>query len=99
MLGGGGLGYGQTWQNMSGQRNTNVDYLNNSGKPIEVSVSCASSGGAGNTSELYVDGLTIQSSRTNSGPNAAVAVTTIVPNNSVYRAYCSWWAQGWYELR
>ena len=53
---GGGIGVGQTWQDMSGSRTSNTAYQNTTGRPIQISVGWSLS----NTAEIKVssDGTT-----------------------------------------
>jgi hypothetical protein len=51
-----GLGYGQTWQDVSGSRSAGTTYYNTTGKPILVS--CGANGATPN-STLAVNGVVI----------------------------------------
>lgn len=95
-----GLGYNQTWQDVSASRSVGVTYQNTTGKPIEISVSRY--GGDNGESYLYID--------TVNPPNVIVAqtyqlgaavrsqLTAIVPNGHYYRVTGDGISR-WSELR
>ena len=96
---GGGLGVGQTWQNMTASRLNNVTYTNSSSKPIQVSVICNINSGSGATSKFFVDGVMIEETTLQGAWNNAASVGRIVPNGSTYKAWCEFGRSGWFELR
>lgn len=90
------LGWGQTWQDMSGSRSGgSVAYQNTTGKPIMVVV--GDSGGGGNL-QASVDNSTwvgIGGADTSSGSFSSVG--GVIPNNYYYRYTGGF--NGWSELR
>jgi len=104
--GGGGLGYDQTWQDVTGQRSFGTTYLNDTGKPILVRISGNTSGGGTIVIALYVNGaytglgLVVRNS---GGGNYFGGTEFTVPNNSNYMLSCyqcfAASVNGWHELR
>lgn len=93
----GGLGVGQTWQDVTGSRAVNTVYQNTSGRPIMVSVKANISGeppiqvSADNSVWVEV-GLVVTSGRQGQ--------TFVVPPNHYYRVnVASGTIQNWAELR
>ena len=82
-----GLGYSQTWQNLTGTRALGTNYTNSTGVPIMVSVYATGSPNDGNISAT-VD--TIQIGRQGFGAIASgvsnATLSFVVPPSSVYRA-------------
>ena len=79
------VGTGQTWQRPS--RSLSTNYINGTGRPIQVHVVMqADGGGGGSTTSAIVDGLTISSGGTNSvsGGLSCVTHSFIVPENATY---------------
>lgn len=102
---GGGLGSGQTWQNLLSSRALGVTYTNSTGKPICFSVSCSNGTNyAGHTLILYVDGVLVS---TQAQPpysvigSEGVCSMAVVPVGSTYRASGSFGStlSFWSELR
>ena len=101
----GGIGIGQTWQNMTSSRSFGSTYTNSTGKPIMVAVSSAS----GQYTQLTgtIDGVVIQSSGGSWAAGASASQSTvslIIPNGSTYAFSQSVTAAGttaatWFELR
>lgn len=90
-----GLGYGQTWQNVTGSRAKSVTYTNTTGKPILVHVQKNT---GQNTLTLTVDSLEV--SRFHGyGIEAQAAVTAIVPHGSTYIVGGTGSIFYWVELR
>ncbi len=91
MGGGGGLGVGQTWQDMTSLRVNNTDYVNNTGKPIMVSISQI------NWIFAYVDGLEVAHDQ---GGNQVTWTNTVfvVPAGSIYKINAAS-IMNWRELR
>ena len=90
-----GIGAGQTWQDVASERNAGIDYVNDTGKPIVVSVS----GGNTGTLRILCNNITAAYIYENaSGIDSFV--TAIIPNGSTYQVYIS---EGsiinWAELR
>ena len=83
----GSIGEGQTWQDMTAARAKNVDETNNTGMPIQVSITAEeSSPGDKIDISLQVDGLIIQRNQINPDGNTAVSsVSAVVPAGSTYK--------------
>lgn len=80
-----GIGYGQTWQNVSGSRTWNTSYTNSTGKPIVVQIGVVNSSAADTTSaQAYVDGVMVIYSGEQS--NRRSTFSFIVPAGSTYNA-------------
>lgn len=95
---GGGIGVGQTWQNVAGSRAINTAYQNTTGKPIQLSVSAAISTDL--DFQVSADGSTWVSAQRldNFGVNH---IALVIPNGWYYRLNA---ASGltityWLELR
>lgn len=86
------LGVGQTWQNVLSVRSINTDYINNTPRPIQVSIWQ----GADTNPSLIVDGVTVASIDGTPGA-VGVQATAIVPSGSTYRVTAL--VDGWAELR
>jgi hypothetical protein len=69
------LGYGQTWQDVTGSRTSGTTYYNTTGKPIMVSVEAIWAGAS-----IVVGGVTINSPAT----TQSVGYSFIVPMNTSY---------------
>jgi hypothetical protein len=88
------LGYGQTWQNVTGSRALTTTYYNTTGRPILVSISTAANLGV--SSALTVNTLTIST-------QFAAATTThtsvsIIPPGGSYSITATT-LSNWFELR
>lgn len=84
-MGGGGLGYGQTWQNVTASRWLGGVFSNNTGKPIFASVSVF--GQVGTTPYAYVNGVPIAECTGGTGSVTDLvqgACSFVVPNLSTY---------------
>lgn len=92
------LGYGQTWQDVTGSRALGTTYYNTTGKPITVFTRMSST--VATDPRLFVGAITLYGTGGNSG--VSLSVIGIVPPGS---AYASSVAGGtgtlinWYELR
>jgi len=86
------LGVGQTWQDVLPVRSINTDYINNTGRPIQVSIWQ----GADTNPSLIVDGVTVAAIDGTPGA-VGVQATAIVPSGSTYRVTAL--VDGWAELR
>lgn len=87
------LGYGQTWQDMTGSRLVSTNYTNTTGKPIKIHVSAvASTSSAGWT--LTIDGFVMTGTIVGGTTSNAVDITQIIPPGAVYslagRAISKW---------
>lgn len=89
-----GLGYGQTWQNLTADRRSNVEYVNNTGKPIQINIILSSTGTANNY--MYIGGVRLQVTANQSGVAERV-VNMVIPNNTTYKIENNFTA--WNELR
>jgi hypothetical protein len=99
----GGIGIGQTWQDVTGSRALGTTYTNSTGKPIMVVVTNYNGGANGVFLQITVAGVQIL---TNGGwPGGANAMyatgSVIVPNGSTYSASNSGGGglNRWVELR
>jgi hypothetical protein len=98
------LGYGQTWQNVTGSRAPGTTYYNTTGKPIQLSITVI-----GNTAfvssrlTLQINGATMANQGPNSGTSGGDSranITHIIPPGASYSA--NWTTSNleyWYELR
>jgi hypothetical protein len=87
----GGVGIGQTWQDVLASRASGVTYTNTTGKPIMVNVT----ENTNTTSYLYVDGVLVSY---HFGTGADLTMSAIVPNGSNYSVTAGGLI-GWAELR
>lgn len=96
------LGYGQTWQNVTGSRALATTYYNTTGRPISIAVNANGSASLdvlGNTT-ITVSGLNIvTSSTTNRGTIPNAGCTAIVPAGATYSASGTGALTSWAELR
>ena len=94
-----GIGTGQTWQNVKGDRLRNVNYTNTTDKPILVNISFVPSDGGYNENVLYVDGIAVAKIWRNSSYNNGGTLTAIIPIGSVYCLKGNAAIDTWTELR
>ena len=87
------IGVGQTWQDMTASRSDNVEYTNNTGRPIQVKVIAVATG---SSSLFIVDGVTV--SKFDSVDADINTHSAIVPSGSVYKSFNTG-ASTWVELR
>lgn len=92
-----GIGYAQTWQNVSASRGANITYTNSTGKPIFVSLTVTDSGSS-DDSTFYIDSIIVARSGDLSGGDTFV-VGVVVPNNSTYLLSTLNPVYSWAELR
>jgi hypothetical protein len=78
------LGYGQTWQNVTGSRSAVTAYYNTTGKPITVAVSGTSSGAGTTYIVATVQGVQINGSGSHASYIVEESITFVVPINSEY---------------
>ena len=83
-----GLGYGQTWTNVSGSRAANTTYTNSTGKPIFVYMEAG-----GSSSWVNINGI-----QTQTFP-AFSAITLVIPNGNTYAIQTVNSSVFWLELR
>lgn len=95
------LGYGQTWQNVTGSRAGSTTYYNTTGKPICVRISLNSLGAGSTQTSPTVNGVALGFSVTNA-PSAGIYGwdTFIVPAGASYSvAFSNSSPNIWNELR
>lgn len=92
-----GVGYGQTWQNVTGSRTASTNYTNSTTKPILVSITSTSTSGP--TVGGIVDGVTVAVSQNYlAGYTISCNIMFLVPVGSTYSAVITGTA-AWVELR
>lgn len=94
-----GLGWGQSWQDMTSSRSIGTTYTNTTGKPIMVAIYGTNTGAAQNFT-LTVGGVVVakQQGDTTNGA-AASSISAIIPNNTSYVLTGSRTLNTWAELR
>ena len=75
------IGYGQTWQNLTGSRVFGTTYTNTTGKPIMVSINLNQAGVVATV--LLINGLQVQGAN-ESSTNEIGTLVVIVPSGSTY---------------
>lgn len=90
------LGYGQTWQVVTGSRAFSTTYYNTTGKPIMVSVQANL--GSSETTTFVVDGVTVCNYLSNSTGGDNPSMQIIVPSGSSYSSTGAS-LRTWSELR
>lgn len=101
----GGVGDGQTWQNLTSSRAIGATYTNSTGRAIMFSVTATGNGGFIQAILIgVINGVTIISNGANSGTAGGATYASfslIVPNGATYSAVngngCT--LQTWFELR
>lgn len=79
------VGYGQTWQNVTGSRALATVYTNSTGKPIQLSVQLSvSAGGAGG---LKINGTLVAESGQTGANSQAFGFQHVIPNGATYEVY------------
>ena len=94
------VGVGQTWQNLTASRASNVTYTNTTGRPIVVSVTAVNLDRV--RLNLVIDGLEVarQAAHEVSGNTDFACVTSVVPAGSTYLSNIdSGSLEHWRELR
>jgi hypothetical protein len=87
-----GIGYGQTWQVVTGSRAYGTTYTNSTGKPIQILV-------ANSTYSSYIS-ISINGSTITSGGIGGGNLSTIIPNGSTYNVTVNTGSlSSWAELR
>jgi hypothetical protein len=79
----GGIGIGQTWQNVMGSRALGTTYTNSTGKPIFVYIVVALS--SNGNSELTLNGVAFDGPISSAGGVVYTPCTFIVPDGNTYR--------------
>jgi len=92
-----GLGFGQTWQNVTASRAFGTTYTNTTGRPIAVQVQC--SGAANNNIAITVGGVALVNSGSGGGAIVYDAAVGIVPPSATYSASGAAGLTLWVELR
>lgn len=92
-----GIGYGQTWQDVTGSRSAGTTYTNSTGKPIFVMISVYNSQSA-NILLVTVSGVLISAVGQSTWDNSTQA-SFIVPDGATYSATSSSGVRIWAELR
>ena len=92
------LGYGQTWQNVSGSRVNGTTYYNTTGKPIWLYAWSTQGGASGGGVSLTVNGVAI-SAPYSSSSNCTWPVSGIIPPGASYVVTMVDARGGWVELR
>lgn len=97
---GGGIGYDQSWTDVSGSRTFGVTYTNSTTKPIQILVG-ASTTGAGGGVALTINGVALPGSFAYSPSVTVFSATAIVPVGATYAASAYGGASyaSWHELR
>ena len=90
-----GLGFNQTWQNMTGSRVSGTTYTISTGKPIQGTVS--QRGGSSVWTYAYVNGVQVSQVTTTTSTTAIFPTTFIVPNGNTYSVTGT--IDYWAELR
>ncbi len=80
----GGLGVGQTWQNVTGSRALSTNYVNSTGKPKLVCIELGCTATTVHT--ILIDSITLTSHAVTNAGVAGQLYTFIVPNGSAYQA-------------
>ena len=80
----GGLGVGQTWQDVLSQRQYNVVYTNTTNKPIFVSIVSYPTPTPTAYVSFYIDNLLVARSET-SGINDNTQISAVIPSGSTYK--------------
>ena len=101
VLGDRDFGFGQAWQDVTSSRAVGAIYVNNTGRPIQLLISCSDTAGQVDV-EFYVDGSSILTQRYDvSGSYGTANISVIIPSGSTYRLTLSGGAAivKWSELR
>lgn len=78
------LGYGQTWQNVTGSRAKGTTYYNTTGRPIVANINCTENA-VNSYSGLTVAGLLIANNNMAHGTNVNVAtISAVIPPGASY---------------
>lgn len=94
------IGFGQTWQNVTGSRSSGITYTNDTGRPIQLSIMYS---GSGNTDSFTfsINGVVVFSASNVAGAST-VSCNHIIPSGSTYLVTISGSTGGtltWFELR
>ena len=89
------IGYGQTWQDLTGSKAFNTTYYNTTGKPILVSIATNTTWSGGRT--FSVNGVVVDTINCASTVNIQLGVKAIVPPGASYSYNGTF--TSWFELR
>lgn len=88
---GGGIGYNQTWQNVSATRAWNTTYTNSTSAPILVSINATDRPGAsGFNATLYVNNIAIDVFQGTSQAIIPISSSYKVTGNTLFMLLNSW---------
>jgi hypothetical protein len=95
------LGYGQTWQDVTGSRVSGTTYYNTTSKPIMIAVQATNGAAGSSTIQVVVDGLNVlyQYIRDPNNGGSSASGTVIIPPLSSYSCTFTVSFQRWTELR
>ena len=92
-----GIGYAQTWQDVTGSRALSTTYYNTTGRPIALSIRTKSINSSNCT--IYVNGLALAYRWGGDSFAPAIPIFTIVPPGNSYSITSSVSLDNWFELR
>lgn len=95
----GTIGIGQSWQSKKAERSLNVTYTNNTGRPIQVSITHIANSGSSYAPNFKVDGLEIAKGAYVANTASQDNFSFLVPNGSTYGAFGITAIVDWSELR
>jgi hypothetical protein len=98
----GGIGYGQTWQNVTGSRALGTTYYNTTGKPVTVSIGNLSAAGGNNYWSITVNATVVGYTSASIAASSPLGGIFIVPTGASYSvaSVSGSTALGyWFELR
>jgi len=90
------FGNGQSWQDVTSNRNTGVTYTNTTGKPIAISITFGIV--SYQKGEITVDSILFDQ-RFGSSNTEWTSINLIIPNGVTYRASTTGYIYQWRELR
>jgi len=91
------VGYGQTWQDVTGSRAIGTTYTNSTGKAIFLAVSAV--GGANTHIGITVNGVQTIFGGYNSATLSAPSTSLIIPAGATYSVQSATALNKWFELR
>lgn len=96
-----GIGYGQKWVDVTSQRSVDTNYVNNTGKPIFISIYSNHSALGSKSIKVSIDGLVATYADTDGATD--VPINLLVPVGSTYKVELTAFILGthvfWTELR
>lgn len=93
-------GVGQTWQNLNASRSSDVSYLNDTGRPIQVLIRWRSTSSTNRDLQVSPDGSTwTEIAISNGAANSPETVSAIIPPGNYYRIVGAVSNLRWSELR